>query len=66
MISQIKTFSPKSIRVPRKLVSLAMVAVVIGIGMFVAHLWMLMVAVDLVYLASVFWAIVKSRGRVIE
>jgi len=66
MISQIKTFSPKSIRVPRKLVSLAMVAVVIGIGMFVAHLWMLMVAVDLVYLASVFWAIGKSRGRVIE
>lgn len=63
MISQIKTFSPKSIRVPRKMVSFAMFGVVIGIGLFIAHLWRLMVFVDVIYLISVVWSIIKAKGR---
>ncbi len=66
MISQIKTFSPKSIRVPRKLVSIAMFGVVICIGLFIAHLWRLMVVIDVVYLMSVLWSVIKSRGRVLS
>ena len=66
MISQIKTFSPKSIRVPRKLVSIAMFGVVICIGLFIAQLWRLMVVIDVIYLASVLWAVIKSKGRVLS
>jgi len=66
MISQIKTFSPKSLRVPRKLVSIAMFGVVIGIGLFIAHLWRLMVFIDIIYLASVVWSVIKSKGRMLS
>lgn len=66
MISQIKTFSPKSIRVPRKLVSIAMFGVVICIGLFIAQLWRLMVVIDVIYLASVLWSVIKSKGRVLS
>lgn len=66
MISQIKTFSPKSIRVPRRLVSIAMFGVVICIGLFIAQLWRLMVVIDVIYLASVLWSVIKSKGRVLS
>ena len=66
MISQIKTFSPKSIRVPRKLVSIAMFGVVICIGLFIAQLWRLMVVIDVLYLTSVLWSVIKSKGRVLS
>ena len=66
MISQIKTFSPKSIRVPRKLVSIAMFGVVICIGLFIAQLWRLMVVIDVIYLASVLWSVIKLKGRVLS
>ena len=66
MISQIKTFSPKSIRIPRKLVSIAMFGVVICIGLFIAQLWRLMVVIDVIYLASVLWSVIKSKGRVLS
>jgi hypothetical protein len=43
-----------------------MFGVVICIGLFIAQLWRLMVVIDVIYLASVLWAVIKSKGRVLS
>ena len=64
MISNIKTISPKSIRIPRRFIGLMMFATVIGIGVIFTRPWLLLVALDLIYLGIVLGSVVKARGAI--
>lgn len=63
MISELRTLSPKGLKVPRKLVVVMMFAIVISIGMTFTRPWQLFVAIDLLYLAMVTYSLIKARGR---
>ncbi|WP_425072299.1 CDP-diacylglycerol--serine O-phosphatidyltransferase [Sagittula sp. S175] len=63
MISKLHTPSPKGVKVPRRLVAVLFFAVVIGMGLVFTRPWVLLVVVDLAYLAVILGALVKARGR---
>jgi CDP-diacylglycerol--serine O-phosphatidyltransferase len=63
MISELRTLSPKGLKVPRKLVVVMMFAIVISIGMTFTRPWQLFVAIDLLYLTMVAYSLIKARGR---
>lgn len=64
MVSSLKTISPKALRIPRGLVVVLMFALVVGIGFMFSRPWMLLVVVDVLYLALLVHAIIKARGRI--
>lgn len=51
MISRLRTFSPKAMRIPRPLVGLMMFATVVAVGLMFTRIWLLLMALDLIYLA---------------
>lgn len=63
MISTIHTFSPKALRVPRRLVGAAMFAVVVGIGLTFTGPWLMIVAVDMIYIALLVRNLTQARWR---
>lgn len=63
MISRLKTFSPKALRVPRGAVGVLMMLTVVATGLLFARLWLLLVVIDLVYLATLMVALARARGR---
>ena len=63
MISKLETLSPKGVKVPRKLVAVMFFAVVIAIGLSFTRPWYLLVALDVAYLATVAYAMLRARGR---
>ncbi len=66
MISRIPTISPKALKVPRWGVGLLLMATVIGMGMVVTRVWLLAVALDLIYVALLLPSIWKMRGRILR
>lgn len=63
MISRLKTFSPKALRVPRGMVGLLMMLTVVATGLLFARLWLLLVVIDLIYLGTLMIALFRARGR---
>ncbi|NVO25013.1 CDP-diacylglycerol--serine O-phosphatidyltransferase [Donghicola sp. C2-DW-16] len=63
MISTLKTLSPKALRVPRPLIVLFMFAVVVGIGVIFTRPFMLLVAVDSIYVVLLAKCVWDARGR---
>ena len=63
MISRLKTFSPKAVKVPRGMVGILLMATVVGIGLVFTRIWLLLVLVDLAYVVMLAPAIIRSRGR---
>lgn len=66
MISRIKTISPKALRVPRGLVGVLLIGTVIAVGLAFTRIWLLMVILDLVYVAQLVPAIWRARGRILR
>jgi CDP-diacylglycerol--serine O-phosphatidyltransferase len=64
MISRLKTLSPKSLRIPRGLIVVLMFSLVVGIGVMFTQPWLLLVLVDLAYLALLMHGVIKARGRI--
>ena len=66
MISRLPTFSPKALRVPRWGVGALLMGTVIGMGMIFTRFWLLMVIVDLIYVAMLLPGAWKVRGRLLR
>lgn len=66
MISRVPTFSPKALRVPRWGVGALLMGTVIGMGLIFTRFWLLMVIVDLIYVATLLPGVWKVRGRVLR
>ncbi len=66
MISRVPTLSPKAIRVPRWGVGAMLMGTVIIIGLLFSRFWLLMVMLDLVYVATLLPAIWRSRGSLLR
>lgn len=66
MISRVPTFSPKALRVPRWGVGALLMGTVIGMGMIFTRFWLLMVIVDLIYVAMLLPGVWKVRGRLLR
>ena len=64
MISNLKTISPKALRVPRGAIGLMLFATVIGIGLIFTRPWLLLITLDLIYLTLVLRSVVKARGAI--
>jgi CDP-diacylglycerol--serine O-phosphatidyltransferase len=64
MVSNLKTLSPKALRIPRGLVVVLMFTLVVGIGLMFSRPWLLLVGVDLIYLVILSHAVIKARGRI--
>lgn len=63
MISKLKTPSPKGIKVPRRLIVVILFATVVLIGLGFSRPWLLLVGVDVAYLLTVLYALIRARGR---
>jgi len=63
MISRIPTFSPKSLRVPRRRVGLVLVATAILVGMLFTRFWLMLMLIDLAYGAAILRTVILRRGR---
>ena len=66
MISRVPTLSPKALRVPRWGVGLMLMGTVIAMGLMVTRIWLLVVALDLIYLVLLIPPIWKMRGRILR
>lgn len=66
MISRIKTFSPKAMRIPRRAVSFLLIGTVIAVGMVFTRIWLLMVILAAAYVVMLLPAIWKARGRLLK
>ncbi|OCX64496.1 CDP-diacylglycerol--serine O-phosphatidyltransferase [Thioclava sp. SK-1] len=65
MISRIRTFSPKSLRVPRWAFAPMLMGTVIAMGLMFSRFWLLLVIVSLIYLAMLVPPMIKSKGRLL-
>lgn len=63
MISKLKTLSPKTVKVPRRLVAVILFATVTVIGLSLTRPWYILVILALAYLATVLHAIIRARGQ---
>ncbi|MEO1951630.1 MULTISPECIES: CDP-diacylglycerol--serine O-phosphatidyltransferase [unclassified Thioclava] len=66
MISRIKTFSPKAMRIPRRAVGVLLIGTVIAVGMVFTRIWLLMVILAAIYAVMLIPAIWKARGRILR
>ncbi|WP_295532674.1 CDP-diacylglycerol--serine O-phosphatidyltransferase [uncultured Thioclava sp.] len=66
MISRIKTFSPKALRIPRGAVGFALIGTVIAVGMVFTKIWLLMVIIVIIYVALLMPAIWRARGMILR
>jgi CDP-diacylglycerol--serine O-phosphatidyltransferase len=64
MISKLPTPSPRAIKVPRRLVPMIFFATVAVIGLGFTQPWYVFVSIDAVYFATIFYAIIRIRGRI--
>ncbi|MBK5947859.1 CDP-diacylglycerol--serine O-phosphatidyltransferase [Rhodobacter veldkampii DSM 11550] len=61
MISRIPTFSPKALRVPQRWTGWFLIGTAIAVGAIFTRFWLLMVLIDLAYLAMVLQGLVLRR-----
>ncbi|WP_417808108.1 CDP-diacylglycerol--serine O-phosphatidyltransferase [Thioclava sp.] len=66
MISRIKTFSPKALRIPRGAVGFALIGTVIAVGMVFTKIWLLMVIIVVIYVALLMPAVWRARGMILR
>ncbi|KEP70971.1 CDP-diacylglycerol--serine O-phosphatidyltransferase [Thioclava sp. BHET1] len=66
MISRIKTFSPKALKIPRGAVSYALIGTVIAVGMIFTKIWLLMVILVVIYALLLVPAIWRARGMILR
>ncbi|MCL7465767.1 CDP-diacylglycerol--serine O-phosphatidyltransferase [Phaeovulum sp. NW3] len=66
MISRLPTFSPKALRIPRGRVGLILIGTAIAMGILFTRFWMLMVLVDLAYLAALLPAVWRARRQLLR
>lgn len=66
MISRLRTISPKGLRIPRGLILGVFIAVVLAMGLVFTRFWLLMILLDVIYLAILGLGVWKMRdGRAI-
>lgn len=65
MISRIKTFAPKAVRIPRRAVGVLLIGTVIGVGMVFTRIWFLVVILDVFYILTLVLGIWRARGRIL-
>jgi CDP-diacylglycerol--serine O-phosphatidyltransferase len=66
MISRIKTFSPKALRIPRRAVGVSLIGTVIAVGMVFTKIWLLMVIIVIIYVTLLMPAIWRARGLILR
>ncbi|RWR29355.1 CDP-diacylglycerol--serine O-phosphatidyltransferase [Sinirhodobacter populi] len=66
MISRVPTISPKAMRVPRWGVGAMLMGTVIVVGLVFSRFWVLMVVLDLIYVATLIPAIWKGRRSLLR
>ena len=66
MISRIKTFSPKALKIPRGAISYALIGTVIAVGMIFTKIWLLMVILVVIYALLLVPAIWRARGMILR
>lgn len=66
MISRLPTFSPKALRIPRGRVGLILIGTAIAMGILFTRFWMLIVLVDLAYLAALLPAVWRARRQLLR
>ena len=63
MVSKLRTPSPKGLRVPRHLIAPILFATVAAVGLAFTRPWLLLAALDIVYLGVIVAILVRARGR---
>lgn len=63
MVSRLRTFSPKSLRISRDMAGVMLVGVAILVGVMFTRFWLLMVLVDTIYAISLVHALATMRRK---
>lgn len=63
MICRLRTFTPKSMRFSRAGARAALVGVALLVGLTFSRFWLLLIAIDLAYLASLVYALAHRRSQ---
>lgn len=62
MMSRLRTFSPKAVRIPRGVIGMVLIATVIAVGLIFTRFWALMVLIDAAYIAILAFSVLRG-GR---
>ena len=64
MISRLKTFSPKAIRIPRRSIALSLLSIVIYGVVIYSYTWQAMIIISSIYVCMLIFDVIKARGKV--
>ncbi len=66
MISRVPTLSPKAMRVPRWGVGVMLIGTATAMGLMFTRIWLLMLLLDLIYIATLLPGIWRMKGRILR
>lgn len=65
MISRLKTFSPKTIRIPRRSVTLSLLFIVALAAILYSYTWQTFMILSIIYTCMLIVDVIKAKGRII-
>ena len=65
MISRLKTFSPKTIRIPRRSVTLSLLSIVMFGALLYSYTWQTFMIISTIYTCMLIVDVIKAKGKII-
>ena len=65
MISRLKTFSPKTIRIPRRSVTLSLLSIVMFGALLYSYTWQTFMIISTIYTCMLIIDVIKAKGKII-
>jgi len=65
MISRLKTFSPKTIRIPRRSVTLSLLSIVMFGAILYSYTWQTFMIISTLYTCMLIVDVIKAKGKII-
>ena len=65
MISRLKTFSPKTIRIPRRSVTLSLLSIVMFGALLYSYTWQTFMIISTIYTCMLIVDVIKVKGKII-
>ena len=65
MISRLKTFSPKTIRIPRRSVTLSLLSIVMFGALLYSYTWQTFMIISMIYTCMLIVDVIKAKGKII-
>ena len=65
MISRLKTFSPKAIRIPRRSVAITLLFTVVFAALLYSYTWQTFMIISLLYTCALLFSLVKVKAKII-